>query len=155
MHVFRICGGVGGDPHRPEIRVHSITAGSVASGLNLEEGDIVVHINHRKLDDVTVQAASKLLQKAYGLVAVGLTRKIASQRGSVASIQLDTLPFADDGTFQFCCRCDADAVHAVLQQLSVSLSPPLCARAAECTLPPYRSSFVPLRPLPNPKPQTL
>jgi len=93
---MRICGGVGGDPHRPEIRVHSITAGSVASGLNLEEGDIVVHINHRKLDDVTVQAASKLLQKAYGLVAVGLTRKIASQRGSVASIQLDTLPFADD-----------------------------------------------------------
>lgn len=93
---MRICGGVGGDPHRPEIRVHSITAGSVATGLNLEEGDIIIHINHRKLDDVTVQAASKLLQKAYGLVAVGITRKIASQRGSVASIQLDTLPFADE-----------------------------------------------------------
>lgn len=91
---MRICGGVGGDPHKPEIRIHSIQAGSVASGLNLEAGDIIVHINHRKLDDVTVQAASKLLQKAYGLVAMGVSRKVADQRPSV---QLDTLPFADDG----------------------------------------------------------
>ena len=97
--LFRICGGVGGDPHKPEIRIHSIQAGSVASGLNLEAGDIIVHINHRKLDDVTVQAASKLLQKAYGLVAMGVSRKVADQRPSV---QLDTLPFADDG-----CTCTA------------------------------------------------
>lgn len=94
----RICGGVGGDPERPEIRVMSIVTGSIASMVNIQVGDIVHHVNHRKLDGVTIQTASKILQKAHGIVAIGLCRKppTATATDEQPTTDLDGLPSIDD-----------------------------------------------------------
>lgn len=83
---LRICGGIGGDPNRPEIRVLSIVPGSIASTIDIQVGDEVVHVNHRKLEAVTVQAASKILQKSYGVVSLGLARKLNNQSVDMANL---------------------------------------------------------------------
>eukprot|EP00040_Diaphanoeca_grandis_P016683 m.86364 g.86364 ORF g.86364 m.86364 type:complete len:482 (+) comp25958_c0_seq1:347-1792(+) len=96
---MKICGGVTGNPDKPEVYVHTIAPGGLADQNRFCVGDIIVHVNHRKLDDVTIEAASSILSKAFGLVAIGVSRKMSSKPGQVRRDSeaelLDQLPKAE------------------------------------------------------------
>jgi len=95
---MKICGGVAGNPEKPEVYVHTIAPGGLAERNKMCVGDIIVHVNHRKFNDVTIEAASTILSKSYGLVAIGVNRKHGAVPGITRQdsevMMLNSLPKA-------------------------------------------------------------